>query len=140
MTQEVTSIAYEGNANFKAWLEQAEALIKKWGKANVYFYATGCGLSSYGVSRRRLLTFLWVHPQYVFVEDQEALKRGSCIAKNMALKRVVRDAKMIEASFKEICDAKNNLRASCGCSIFISDAQEIRIMLLHPNYTISMEV
>ena len=116
------AIIFDGSSEWEEFLKEVDSLIPQWGGcAKVYFFATSCGLESYKISKNKLGNFEWGNSRYVALA-----KNIQGFEPSLALKTHVSSAEELKKCFFEV----NKLRAKCGCSIFISDGQEINIQVM----------
>lgn len=124
-------ISYEGNRAWSEFENEVKEQLKLHVALKTYFFATGCGLDSYNFSRRKLIAFSGQHPDFKFVEE----KREPHVVPSMALVTFISSVADLNSKWEKVM----RLSAKCGCSIFLSDGQEIEISIIEPDHVLAIE-
>lgn len=124
---------------YEQWdvVKKVKDTIQRYGKARVYFCATSCGLDSRTSSRNKMFKWIQRNWQYRAKLINVPDKRGKGYTEEGIL--AIRIDITRTTDFIKTWVDLNTLRARCGCSIFISDGQEVNVRVMSPHEVLALE-
>ena len=126
--------------NFKSWepYQEVEKIIARDGLARIYLVATSCGMKSPSRTATKLREYATRNRgiRYTDLESYESGRNGKeKIIKTPALTCLINSPD----AFVHLWNDAARIRASCGCSVFISDGQAVDIRVIGKDYALASD-